>query len=133
MYERPPVRTISPPPYPSPLAKKALQQLCSLALADAAIDFGSMQAGRRGKIAHAVLDRAAFCIEGPEVEPADARQGNCRRAHRTGLERHMEIAVDQPLAAERHGRTANCDHLGMGGGIAVGQRSIAGLRHDLPG
>src|SRR4051794_15758291 len=114
MYERSAVRTVSNPPCPSPRAKKALQQLCSLALADAAIDFGSMQAGRRGKIAHAVLDRAAFYIEGSEVEPADAREGKRRRAHRAGLERHMQIAVNQSLAAERRGRTANCDHLGMG-------------------
>src|SRR2546423_6483893 len=50
------------PVLPPPRAKKALQQLRSLDLADAAIDFRPMQAGRGGKIAHSVFDRSGFRI-----------------------------------------------------------------------
>ena len=81
--------------------KKSSQQRRRLGLADAAIDLGPVQAGRRGEIAHAVLDRAALGIGGAVIEPPDAGERDRRRAHRAGLERHVEIAVDEPLAAER--------------------------------
>ena len=52
-------------------------------------------------------------------------------AHGAGLERDVEVAVDEPLAAERLGRAPDRHHLGMRGRIAVGQSATAGLRDDI--
>jgi len=90
-----------------------------------------MVARRRREKPHAVLNRAAFGIGSAEVEPADTCEGYRRRAHRARLQRHMEIAVGEPLAAERARRRANGDELGMRGGVAIGKRTIAGAGDHL--
>ena len=104
------------------------QQRRRFALADAAIDLRPVMAGRRREEAHAVLHRAALRIGGAVVEPADARKRDRRRAHGAGLERHVEIAVGQPLRAERGGRLPDRQHLGMRGRVAVAQGAVAGAR-----
>src|SRR5262249_23820049 len=115
----------------APQLEKVAQQGRGFALPDAAIDLGPVQAGRRGEIAHAVLDRAALGIGGAVIDPSDAGERDRRRAHGAGLERHVEIAVGQPLAAQRLRRAADRHHLGMRGRIAIGKRAIAGLRDQI--
>src|SRR5262249_56338676 len=82
-----------------PGGEKVAQQRRCVRLADAAVDLRPVQAGGGGEVAHAVLDRAAFRICGAVIEAADARERDRRRAHRAGLERDVEIAVNEPLAA----------------------------------
>ena len=66
-----------------------------------------------------MLDTAALGIRGAEIEPPDPREGDGGCAHGAWLERHIEIAADQPLGAEDAGRLANGEDFGMGGGIAA--------------
>src|SRR5262245_13978728 len=75
----------------TPQLEKVAQQRRGLAFPDAAIDLGPVQAGRGGEIAHAVLDRAALGIGGAVIDPSDAGERDRRRAHRAGLERHVEV------------------------------------------
>src|SRR4029453_10659391 len=79
----------------APGGEKRTQQRRRFGLADAAIDLGSVQAGGGGEIAHAVLDRAALGIGGPVIEAPDAGDTQRPRAPGAGLERHVEIAVDE--------------------------------------
>src|SRR5437763_286036 len=90
-----------------------------------------MQAGRRREVAHAVLDRAALGVGGAVIEPPDTRERDRRRAHGAGLERDVEIALEEALAAQRLRRAADGHHLGVRGRIALGKRAIAGLRDHL--
>lgn len=54
--------------------------------------------------------------------------GDGAGTHRAGLQRHVEIAVREPLRAERSRGGAHGQHLGMGGRIAVAQRPVPGAR-----
>ena len=97
----------------------------------AGIDLRRVVAGRRGKEPHAGLHRAALGVGCAVIEPADPRERDRARAHGAGLQRHIEVAVDQPLAADVLGGLAERQDLGMGGGIAVGQGPVAGGGDDL--
>ncbi len=90
-----------------------------------------MQAGRRREEAHAAFDRAALGVGRAVIEAADARKRDRSRAHGAGLERDVEVAVDQPFAAERRGGLPQGHDLGMGGGVAIGERAITGLRDQV--
>lgn len=76
-----------------------------------------------------MLHRAALGIGGGEIKPPNARKRDRRGAHRAGLKRHIEIAVDQPFGAERRSGGAEGQHFGMGGRIAIPQRAITGDRN----
>ena len=54
-----------------------------------------------------MLDRTAFGIGSAEIEAADAGEGDRRGAHGAGLERDIEVAIDQALAAEPGASRAN--------------------------
>ena len=108
--------------------KKSLSNAAASLSRDAAIDLRPVMAGRRGEKPHAVVHRAALRIGRAVVEPPDARERNRGRAHGAGLERHVEIAVGQPLGAERGGGLPDRQHLGMRGRIAVAQGAVAGAR-----
>ena len=45
----------------------------------------------------AAVDRPAFWVLRPKIEPPDAREGYCCRAHGTGLERDIEVAFGESL------------------------------------
>src|SRR5512146_2515106 len=98
--------------------EEALQQLGSAGLADAAIDFRRVVAGRLRKEARAVLDGAAFRIWRTEIEPADAGKGDGRGAHGARLDRDVEVAIDQPLAAEPGASLSDGEQLSVRGWIA---------------
>ena len=106
--------------------EEALQELGGSCLADAAIDFWRMMAGRLGEEARAMLDGAAFRVWRAEIEPADAGEGDGRGAHGARLERDIEVAIDEPLAAKPGAGLANGEQLGMGGRIVKLKRAVAG-------
>ncbi|KAI1692428.1 ribosomal l28 family domain-containing protein [Ditylenchus destructor] len=81
-------------------------------------------AGRLGKEARAMLDRAALGIAGPVIEPGDTGMGDGARAHGARLQRDPQVAILQPVAAKRFRRRANRQHLGMRGGVMQGSRSV---------
>ena len=74
-----------------------------------------------------VLDAAALGVGGAEVEPADARERDRRRAHRAGLQRDVEVgarrAAPSPSAAQA---CADRQHLGVRGRVGQLARAVAG-------
>src|SRR6185503_1790492 len=102
----------------APLPEESAQQFARFTFTESGIELGLMMAGRLVEDARTVLDAAALGIGGPPVEPADAGEGNRLGAHRAGLQRNIEIAIDQARRAELRRRRADRQHLGMGGGIA---------------
>src|SRR5918997_681355 len=99
----------------TPPLEELPQQGRRLALADAAIDLGSVVAGRLVEEAHAVLHRSALGVVGGEIDPPDAREGDRGRAHGAGLQGHVEIAVAEPLVVQNFAGAADGQHLRMGG------------------
>src|SRR5215469_187554 len=109
----------------SPLAKERAQQRAGAALVDAAVDLRSMMAGRLSENARAVLDAPGFRVIGAKIEAADARQRNRRRAHRAGLQRYVQVAIVELLAAEGSRAGAQHEHLGMRCRVAIGFDPVA--------
>ena len=89
-----------------------------------------MVAGWRGEEAHAMLNRSAFGVGSAEIKPANSGEGHRRRAHGTRFQRDVEIAIREPLAAERRGSGANGNELRVRGRIMISDRSVAGPRDD---
>src|SRR3989304_490471 len=86
-----------------------------------------MMARRLGEETRAVLDRAARGIDRAEIEAADAGKGDGSRAHGARLERPIEVATGEPLAAEFGARAARVAR-GAGGAVGSGRGSVG-----LPG
>src|SRR5581483_11620021 len=99
------------PPFP----EKLPQQRRRRALAHPRIDLRRVVAGRAAEEPHAALDRAALGVGRSVIEPADARERDRASAHGAGLERDIEVAIGEPLAAELLCRLADRQHLGMRG------------------
>src|SRR5262245_32132806 len=106
------------------VAEEVFEQRGGFAFPDAAIDFRPMMAGRSRQESNTALDRAALGIGRAIVEAPDTGKRNCRRAHRAGLERYVEIAVDQPLGREHAGSLADRQQFAMGGWITIGEGAI---------
>ena len=111
--------------------EELLQQRRGAGLADAAIHVRRMMAGWLAEQPRPVLDGTAFCVGRAKIEPADAGEGDGRGAHGARLERHIEIAIDKPLAAELGASRADRKQLGMSGRIAGAKRPVAGARQHL--
>ena len=73
---------------------------------------------------------AAIELKNALQKAPDAGEGDRLGAHRTGLQRHVEIAIDQPRRTELGCGGTDRQHLGMGGWVAVGLRAIAGGGQD---
>src|SRR3546814_9562928 len=70
-------------------------------------------AGRLLEDARAMVDAAALGIVGAVHQPAEPGKADRRRAHRTGLKRHVEIRLRQPLQAavgDRKSTRLNSQH-----------------------
>ena len=115
----------------SPRLEKIPQQRCRFALADRRIDLRRVMAGRRCEEPHAGFHRAAFGIGGAVIQPPDPRQRDRAGAHRARLQRDIEVAIDQPLAAGDLRGLPDGENLGMRGRIAVGQGAVSGRGDDL--
>ena len=80
-----------------------------------------------------MLDAAALGIVGGEVEAADPGEGDRLRAHRTGLERHLEIAAGEARRAQPAAAAARITSISA---CAVGScellDAVAGAGEDLP-
>jgi len=111
--------------------EKFPQQRRSLSLADGRIDFRDVMAGRGCKEPHAGFHRASFGIGRAVIKPPDPRQRDRARAHRTWLQRDVEVAIDQPLCSDDFGRLSDCQDFRVRGRIAVGQGLVAGSRDHL--
>jgi hypothetical protein len=83
-----------------------------------------------GENARAVLDAAPFRVRGSEVQPPDARERYCGRAHRAWLERDVEIAISEPLGAERRASGADGQQFGVCGRVFEFPRPVAGGRQN---
>ena len=81
---------------------------------------------------HAIFDRAALGVGSAIIEAANPSERQRGRAHGAGLERDIDIATVETLGAEEPlSGSADRDHFGMRGGVAVGNRAIAGPRNHL--
>ena len=98
------------------LSKELLEHRRRARLGDAAVNLGRMMTRRRRVKPHPV-GRA-------EVNTADARERDRRRAHRAGLKRDVKIVARQPLAASGTARLTDCEDFGMGGWVAHGDDEI---------
>ena len=78
-----------------------------------------------------MLDRPALGIARAIIKPGNPGMGDRAGAHRTGLERHPEIAVGQAIITYCFGSSANRQHLGMCGRVMEGARRIGGNRENL--
>jgi 23S rRNA pseudouridine2605 synthase len=87
-------------------------------------------AGRLAEKARPVLHRPALWIRRAPIEAAQARKRDRRRAHRTGLKRHIEIAADKALRAQHLTGSADRENFGVGGRVFVFQRPVPRLRQD---
>ncbi len=90
-----------------------------------------MVAGGLAEKARPMLHRSALRVRGGKINPPEPGKGNRPRAHGAGLQRHIEIAADQPFRADFGRRLANGQHFGMCGGVPIGQSSVAGRRQKL--
>ncbi len=88
-------------------------------------------AGRLAEKAGAKFHRPALGVGGSKIEPPEAGEGNRPRTHGAGLQRHIEIAADQAFRADFGRRLPDGQHLGMGGGVPVGQGAVAGSPQNL--
>ncbi len=57
-------------------------------------------AGRLGEKPMAMINRATFFIGCAVIKPPNSGKGNGARAHRAGLECHMQIAANEPFGAD---------------------------------
>ena len=114
-----------------PHLEKLLEQRRRLGLPDRGIDLRHVMAGRLGKEPHAGIHRAALGIGGAVIQPPDPRKRDCARAHRAGLQRDVEVAVDQPLGPDGLGGLPDRQDFGVRRRIAVGQRPVAGRGDHL--
>src|SRR6266700_3662455 len=106
------------------VAEEAFEQRGGFEFPDAAIDLWPMMAGRGCQEANAALDRDTRGIGRAIVEAPDTGKRDRRGAHRAGLERHVEVAIDQPLEREHAGSLADRQHLAMGGRITISEGAV---------
>jgi hypothetical protein len=77
-----------------------------------------------------VLYRAALGIVAAKIEPADAGEGDRRRAHRARFERDIDIGIDEAFAAQRPGRGPDRQQFGVRGGVGELQSAISLAREN---
>ncbi len=99
-------------------------------LPNAAIDLGRMMAGRLAKEPGAVLDRPHLLVAGAKIEPSESCQRNCTRAHRTGLQRHIEIMTGKPFRAQQPCGLSDRQHFRMAGRVLEFQCAVTSPGND---
>ena len=89
-----------------------------------------VQPGLGEDVEHAAR-RPGLRIGRREHDTRDSRQHNRTRAHRTGLERHVEHGVEHSPAADRPSGLAQGDHLGVSGGVGADLALVVPGADDL--
>ena len=96
-----------------------------LGFGEAGVDFGRVVAGRLAEDARSVFDAAAFRVAGPVIEPPDAGERDRGRAHRTGFQSYVKVAIDQTLAFQNRAGGADRQNFGMGRRVVKLTRTVA--------
>ncbi len=105
--------------------EEGFEECRRLGFGEAGIDLWRVMAGRLAENARSVLDAAAFRVAGSVVEPPDAGERDRGRAHRTGFQCHVEIAIDQTLAFQNRAGGADRQNFGMGCRVVKLTRTVA--------
>ena len=82
-----------------PLPEEPAQHVRRFILADAGVDFGSVEALLLLEHPRAVFHRAALGVAGGIMQPRNAGMRNRPSAHRTWLQRHPQLAIGQAFVA----------------------------------
>src|SRR5271166_2475608 len=114
----------------APNGEESSKQRRRLALADAAVDLRRVVAGRLTKKTRTMIDGAAFWVGRAIIEAAQAGKGNRAGAHRAGLERHVKVAADEPVGADRRGGRTDGEKLGVCGRVGELAGAVAGARDN---
>ena len=114
-------------------AKERLQEFGGTAGEDSAANFHQMIQLRVIQHPEHRMDRAAFRIVRAVHQPLQPRMHQGASTHRTGLNRDKQFAVFQAIISKRVPRFAQGDHLGVRGGIGVGEVAIPSSSHDAAG
>ena len=94
-------------------------------------DFDAMIEARVRENFEAGADCAATWIVGTVNEFRDAGLDHGAGTHRTGLECDVDRCAGKPVVVENVGCLAERGNFGMGGGVIVSNRTIAGARDDF--
>ncbi len=113
------------------LDEEPLQQRRRFFSTDAAVDFWRVVTGRLREYARAMFDAAALGIAGPKVKPPHARERDSRRAHGTGLKRHIEIAARKPLLTKGRAGRPDRDNFGVRGWVGQFTRAVTSFGEDF--
>ena len=119
---------------PAELQRRARKNsLSSEPHSSASTPAGELDAVVERRMLHDV-ENAAGCacarIRGPEHETTDARVDHRPGAHRTGLKRHVQRRVEEPVARERLPGRPQRDHLGVRARIVRAYRLVPAFGDD---
>lgn len=110
--------------------EKGLQDREGLGFEHARCDFAAVIEGRLLEEVEQSAGGSSFRIAHPKDDAANAAVDDGSGAHGAGFFRDVEIAVSQTPVAECLLGLAECEHFGMGGGIAQGLDLIVGTGDD---
>ncbi len=115
----------------APVAEKIAQQARRLALCNIAIDFWSVVACGLREETHPIFHATPLFIAGRKIKPFKARQRDCRGAHGTRLQGHIETAPQKPLMTTGCCRRPDNQQFRMRGRIMQLPHAIAITRQHL--
>ena len=115
----------------SPNGKECLQQICCLALHDAAVNLWPMV--RRGlcKQAWPMGDGAALRVICAVIKAGDPGMGDGPGAHRAWFQCDPQVTTGQPIVAQRQCSGANRNNLGMRSRVMSAAWGIGPLSNHL--
>jgi hypothetical protein len=98
---------------------------------DAGGDLHLMVKAWVGEDFEAGADGAAFGVVSAVDQARDTSLDHGAGAHTTGLDGDVESGVGEAVVAEQVGGFAENDDFGVGGGVAIADRAVAGTGEDL--
>jgi hypothetical protein len=98
---------------------------------DAPGDFHLMVEARVGEDLEAGADGAALGVVGSVDEAGDAGLDDGAGAHAAGLDGDVEGSIRKAVIAKEAGGFAENDDFGMGGGVTIADRAVAGTGENL--
>ena len=120
-------RAAAPPTELAPLSEEGLEQGGRAVGEQASFDRWPMVDHRLGEQVDHASHGASLRVGGAVDESRDPCQGDGARAHRAGLERHVDGGLEQSPATQPLRPLAQGEHLGVGGRIAA-QLSLVSSR-----